>query len=114
MFAHWTGLLDSVGCFLVAVEVGAEVGVVADFDCCFLVAAGAGVGVVVLAGAGAGVVADFDYCFLGCSSDSGCFVALAALAALVVLVVLGALAGGDGGDDAGAVGDAPRCGYGGR
>ena len=115
MFAHWTGLLDSVGCFLVAVEVGAEVGVVADFDCCFLVAAGAGVGVVVLAGAG--VVADFDYCFLGCSSDSGCFVALAALAALVVLVVLvvlGALAGGDGGDDAGAVGDAPRCGYGGR
>ena len=81
-----TGLLDSVGCFLVAVEVVA--GVLA----------------------GAVVVADFDCCFLGYLSDSGYFVAV--LVALVVLVVPVALADADDGDadDAGAVGDAPPCG----
>ena len=95
LFAHLTGLLDSAGCFLVAVEVGAEVeaGVLA----------------------GAVVVADFDCCFLGYLSDSGYFVAvLVALVALVVLVVLVvpvALADADDGDadDAGAVDDAPPC-----
>ena len=76
-------------------------------------------------GVGVGAVADFDCCFLGCWSDSGCFVALAAfvvlvvpvvlavlvaLVALVALAVLAVLAGGD----AGGVGDAPRCGCGGR
>ena len=78
-----TGLLDSVGCFLVAVEVVA--GVLA----------------------GAVVVADFDCCFLGYLSDSGYFVAVPV--APVVPVVLVDADDGDA-DDAGAVGDAPPCG----
>ena len=86
LFAHLTGLLDSVGCFLVAVEVVA--GVLA----------------------GAVVVADFDCCFLGYLSDSGYFVAVPVAPVVPVVLVDADDGDADDADDVGAVGDAPPCG----